>query len=353
MAECKCKESVLVESQKGVFVFSFPDEYLKTTLLEALQKGDFKSEEMSGVLMVEAECAKDDLHKIVKDANLGSFEIENINLAFVGSKSEVDFSILSKTRSLKTWLSRFDSEDIAQIIEDKALTTYFQPIVDVKSKSIYGYEALSRGVDSKGGIIPPNIIFGKAREGDYMFQLDRLAREISLKTAAVKNIHGYVFINFIPTSIYNPKNCLQNTLAWAKQLEMDFSKIVFEVVETEKVEDIEHLKTILEFYKENGFKVALDDVGSGYSNLNMLAHLNPDIIKIDRELIQDIDKNELKQSIFFALKHICDKNGIIKLAEGVESKEEVEFLKPHVDLMQGYYFAKPASEVVRDLRIEI
>lgn len=351
--DCRCKESTVVDSGSGVFVFSFPDEYLKTNLQEALKHQNLNGEDMNGVLVVEVECAREDLEALVEAASLNSFEIENINVAFVKSKDDVNFSILAKTRSLKTWLSRFDSEDIAQIIEDKSLTTYFQPIIDVKNRSIYGYEALSRGVDSRGGIIPPNVIFEKARRSDYMFQLDRLAREISLKTAAVKNVGGFVFINFIPTSIYNPKNCLQNTLNWAKQLEMDFSKIVFEVVETEKVEDINHLKSILEFYKANGFKVALDDVGSGYSNLNMLATLEPDIIKIDRELIDGIDKSQMKQSIFFALNDICEKGNITKLAEGVETKEEVDFVKPYVDLIQGYYFAKPASEPVRDIRIEM
>jgi EAL domain-containing protein (putative c-di-GMP-specific phosphodiesterase class I) len=293
------------------------------------------------------------LRQLIETADLNDFEIGNINMAYVSEDGKLDFSILSKTKSLQTWLAKLDSQDIAALIDHKSLTTYFQPIIDTKAGSIYGYESLCRGVDDAGNIIPPNIIFDKAKKSDFLFGLDRAAREISLKTAAVKNVEGYVFINFIPTSIYNPENCLKNTLHWAKQLELDFSKIVFEVVETEKVDDLTHLKSILDFYKKNGFRVALDDVGSGYSNLSALVELKPDIVKIDRGLIQDIDTDPMKQSIFFAIKDICEKNDITKLAEGVETRAEVAYLKDHVDLMQGYYFAKPSSEVIRKLEINL
>ncbi|MGM0623869.1 MAG: EAL domain-containing protein [Campylobacterota bacterium] len=351
--QCKCKQKLVTEFGAGVMVFSFPDEYLKTALIEILKQSGVGFDEEHGLLIVQTKEFEKDLQQLVSDAKLNDFEISNINLAFIDSVEKLDFSILSKTKSVQTWLNMVDSQEIAKIIDNKSLTTYFQPIIDVRESQIYGYEALSRGVDDTGKIIPPNIIFSKAKKSDYLFGLDRAAREISLKTAAVKNVSGYVFINFIPTSIYNPENCLKNTLSWAKQLELDFSKIVFEVVETEKVDDLSHLKSILDFYKKNGFKVALDDVGAGYSNLSTLVELKPDIVKIDRALIQDIEQDSMKQSIFFAIKDICDKNGITKLAEGVETKGEVQFLKEHVDLMQGYYFAKPSSEVVRSLNIDL
>ena len=82
-----------------------------------------------------------------------------------------------------------------------------------------------------------------------LFYLDRACREISLKTAAVKNIHAKVFINFIPTAIYDPEHCLQSTVKWANQLEFDPKNVIFEVTESEYVEDLEHLSKILQFYK--------------------------------------------------------------------------------------------------------
>ena len=133
-----------------------------------------------------------------------------------------------------------------------------------------------------GTLMYPDVLFTKSKRNDHNFKLDRLCRESALKTAATKKIAQKVFINFIPTSIYDPKFCLKSTEKWAKQLEFDPSQIVFEVVETEKVSDQNHLKKILEYYREKGFQIALDDVGEGYSSLNMLIELEPDIIKVDR-----------------------------------------------------------------------
>lgn len=109
-----------------------------------------------------------------------------------------------------------------------------------------------------------------------------------------------------------------------------------------------HLKQILNHYREQGFKIALDDVGEGYSSLNMIIDIKPDIIKVDRNIIDGIDTNELKQSVYKALKSICIDNNIQILAEGVETQEELSMVKKlGVDFAQGYYFAKPYSEPIR------
>lgn len=94
-----------------------------------------------------------------------------------------------------------------------------------------------------------------------------------------------VFINFIPTSIYSPQFCLKSTIQLAHELHIDPAQLVFEVVETEKVDDIEHLKTILAYYRDRGFEYALDDVGEGYSTLEMLAELKPKYMKLDMKYV--------------------------------------------------------------------
>lgn len=183
-----------------------------------------------------------------------------------------------------------------------------------------------------------------------LFYLDRACRETSLKTAAVKNIKNKVFINFIPTAIYDPEHCLQSTVKWAKQLEIDPKNIIFEVIETEHVEDVEHLSKILTFYKSQGYMVALDDVGSGYSSLNMIARLKPDIVKIDREIIDGIDTNPANQSVFKAIISLAKESGIIVLAEGAERAEEVAYCAANgANLAQGYYFGRPNAEPIRRL----
>ena len=115
-----------------------------------------------------------------------------------------------------------------------------------------------------------------------------------------------------------------------------------------QLQDKEHLKTILNFYRNKGFLIALDDVGEGYSSLNMIIDIKPDIIKVDRNIIENIDTDTMKQSIYKALRTICVDNNIKILAEGVETPYELEKIKEiGVDYAQGYYFAKPSSEIIR------
>ena len=123
--------------------------------------------------------------------------------------------------------------------------------------------------------------------------------------------------------------------------------IVFEVVETEKVTDTQHLIKILRFYKEKGFRTALDDMGNGYSSLSLFVTLHPDIVKIDMDLIRDVHKNEVKQTVVKALIAMAKEVGTSILAEGVETAEEFSWLQEKgIDFVQGYYFSKPSAEPV-------
>lgn len=217
----------------------------------------------------------------------------------------------------------------------------------MKTNTIYGYEALVRGVKEDGELMYPDELFSKSKRNDLTFKLDKLCRESALKTAATKKIKQKVFINFISTAIYDPAFCLASTQKWVNQLDFDPSQIVFEVVETEWVKDQKHLKSILEFYRAKGYKIALDDLGEGYSSLNMLIELQPDIIKVDRNIIDGIDTNELKQSVYRALYNIAREHNIEVLAEGVETAAELEMVKSiGVDYVQGYYYAKPSAEPI-------
>lgn len=102
-----------------------------------------------------------------------------------------------------------------------------------------------------------------------------------------------------------------------------------------------------------GFQVALDDLGSGYSSLNLLASLKPNIVKIDIELVRDIDKDIAKKAIVSSLVGICKEIGSLSLAEGIETRSEMEMLKSiGVDLMQGYLFGKPSPEPLEEITLK-
>lgn len=286
--------------------------------------------------------------------DIAEVEADGFNLLFLEQGQQLDFAAFSRTKTLKKWIFLLNNREFLDIFENNTITTYFQPIVALPTLEIVAYECLSRGVKPDGSLMPPGLMFKLAAENDLLFFLDRLCRENALKTAAIKKITADVFINFIPTSIYVPETCLESTIHWAKQLEHEPSRIVFEVVETHQVEDLQHLRRILDFYRGNGFRTALDDIGSGHTNLSTLAALGADVIKVDMEIIRGIERDSVKQSIFGALVSIAQENGIKVLAEGVETREELAYVKQHgAELVQGYLFAKPSAEPVRRLEFGV
>lgn len=255
--------------------------------------------------------------------------------------SSIRFRVDSgKWRPIKEVEELINSQWIDKVISEQQVTCHFQPIVDVEEK-IYGYEVLSRFFDEAGKPIPPLEAYKAAKSRDRMYSLDRVCRLNAVKQASFLN--KKVFINFVPTSIYSPEHCLRSTVQLAQQLGIDPSYFVFEVVETEQVEDLEHLKRILKYYKEKGFEYALDDVGEGFSSIDVLKELTPNYMKLDMKYVQGVSKDKRKQD---AAAHFLDaaiQVGAIPLAEGIEEIEDFIWLKNcGYQLFQGYLFGRPS-----------
>lgn len=157
------------------------------------------------------------------------------------------------------------------------------------------------------------------------------------------------FINFIPTSIYSPEFCLKSTVQLANRLGVDPDQLVFEVVETDKVDDTEHLKTILAYYREKGFRYALDDVGAGFSTAELLSELRPHYMKLDMKYVQGVSKDPGKQKTAEALLEQALRLKSVPLAEGIETRVDFEWLRDRgYQLFQGYLFGKPAPFEEKD-----
>lgn len=347
----RCERLPHVPEEPKQVLLIFPVEAVKEKVKELLRSRGQEFQESSDLIGVVTDDFKEFLKELRGADVLSSVELQDISCIALDVDAPLNVSDFRYVKSLATWFSLLDAEDFLELLSEGRLTMYFQPIVDAKSLSVVGFEMLARGVNRDGSVVPPNVLFETARKTDTLFYLDRACRETAVKLAAVKRLDGYlIFVNFTPTSIYDPQFCLKSTLEWAQQLNYDPSRLVFEVVESEKVEDVKHLSNVLNFYKSNGFKVALDDVGTGYSTLSVLIDLKPDIIKIDRELISEIDKNNVKQAVFDALVEVAKRTGIQTLAEGVETREEFEWIRDKVDLAQGFLFGKPSPEPVRTVR---
>ncbi|XAW88707.1 EAL domain-containing protein [Vibrio sp. CDRSL-10 TSBA] len=221
----------------------------------------------------------------------------------------------------------------------------FQPIIDCTSKTVFGYEALVRGLENQSAY---SIISQVNDDNRYLF--DQLCRVKAIALAAKLKIDCMLSINFLPNAIYNPQRCIRTTLDTAKTHQFPIQNILFEFTEGEKVQDSNHIRAIVEYYQAMGFKTAIDDFGAGYSGLNLLADFQTDIVKLDMALIRNIDTDTGRQTIVTHTLNMLRELGVRALAEGIESEEEYRWLKAAgVELMQGYYFAKPGFESLPEI----
>ena len=247
-------------------------------------------------------------------------------------------------------MSALDSSRLAPLLRDGRIETWFQPVFWTGTLELWGYECLMRGRTAQGELIGAPTLLEWARQEHLAFMLDRATREAHLRAAGAADVPAGVhfLVNFLPTAIYRPEFCLATTVRAARESGLDPDRVVFEVVETERLADRDHLRSILAFYRETGFKVALDDVGSGWSGLSLLGDLNPDLIKIDRDLVSKAAESAFHREICAALVRLGKDAGELVLAEGVETEEEWRTLEAlGVNLFQGYLFGKPAPEPAR------
>lgn len=221
----------------------------------------------------------------------------------------------------------------------------FQPIVDLRTRGVFAHEALVRGPAGEGA----GSVLAQVTDANR-YRFDQACRVKAIKAAAELDIEECVSINFLPNAIYKPELCIRTTLAAARTHGFPVERIIFEVTEGERVEDGPWFAQILREYKRFGFKTAIDDFGAGYAGLKLLADFQPDLIKIDMDLIRHIDQQPAKQAIVRHLVRLCEEMRIDVIAEGIETPAERDFLRDAgIHLMQGYLFAKPAFMAVAPL----
>ncbi|MDF2650362.1 MAG: diguanylate phosphodiesterase [Paenibacillus sp.] len=250
---------------------------------------------------------------------------------------------------LESFAARVKHYDLVRIISDNRFGSHMQPIVDINSMQIVAYEFLLRPAEGQTPFHPYQLFEVAQQCGLHSF-LDRSARISAIQTSALHLKKGIKrFINFLPSSIYNPNYCLSHTFEAIDRYHQDPHDFVFEVVETEKISEVAHLKNIFKVYKEHGIQVALDDVGAGYSTLEVLAELKPDYVKIDRDLVSYCDQDDKKKRLISDIITCAHSFGATVLAEGMERKEELAFCQSQqVTLAQGYLFGKPSSSPLPD-----
>lgn len=218
----------------------------------------------------------------------------------------------------------------------------FQPIVDADAREVFAYEALVRGANGESA----GAVLARVDE-TRMYRFDQTCRVRAIETAARLGMQARLSINFIPNAVYHPATCIRLTLEAANRFGFDPEKLIFEATESERVQDSQHVVGIIRDYQQRGFLTAIDDFGSGYAGLSLLAEFQPDIVKLDMGLIRHIDRDRARQAIVAGIVSTCAALGCRVLAEGVETGAEYRHLRGlGIGLFQGYLFAKPELEAL-------
>lgn len=239
-------------------------------------------------------------------------------------------------------VARLRHRELATLLADPSrFYARFQPIVTLSDGATVAFESLLRAHGTDGGEVGALDLFPPAAATGTTHILDRIGRETAIRDAAEDLGGRELFINFVPTSIYRPELCLATTVAAAERHGVPLDRLVFEVTETEQVQQTSHLLHIVRYYREQGAKVALDDVGSGYASIELVQALEPDVIKIDRSIIARLPSPGAV-AVVTALVTIGGEFGGRVLAEGVETSQEAAVARDlGVDLAQGWFFGRP------------
>jgi len=234
--------------------------------------------------------------------------------------------------------------ELKEIIAEERVVAQFQSILSARNHSIIGFEGLIRGKTRDGDLISPVLLFDAARDYNLSLEFDRLCREKVL--AAFKNIYhdqknSLLFLNletsFLSSAIVGSGYLLDQVT----KHKIPPANVVIEIVES-KTTDTAALIRFVNTYRECGLNIALDDVGTGYSNFDRIFLFRPNIIKIDRSIIKGMASNYFKQEIFKSLSNLCQSIGCLTLSEGVETQEEVICsIEYGADLLQGHFFSLP------------
>jgi EAL domain-containing protein (putative c-di-GMP-specific phosphodiesterase class I) len=228
----------------------------------------------------------------------------------------------------------FDASGVA------GLSYAFQPIVDIASRLPYAYEALLRGARNE----PAGVILG-ALDETSIETIDKLARPRAIALAARLGMRTRLHLNFQPRSLAASNAVIDQTLAVAHRHGFDNERVVLEVTETQVIDDQRRFADAINEFRAEGVMVAIDDFGAGYSGLNLLANFQPDLVKLDMELVRGIAHHGPRQAIVRAIRQACNDLGIDVIAEGVETLEEFHWFEDEgLTLFQGYLFARPGFE---------
>ncbi|EAR62968.1 GGDEF domain-containing protein [Neptuniibacter caesariensis] len=233
---------------------------------------------------------------------------------------------------------------LLEILETESLFPHFQPIVDMKKNEVIGHEALIRG--PAGSVMAsPGALFQTAIENNLLHTLELLCRRFAIEKFAELKPGGKLFLNISASLLGTPEHTEGFTSELLQELGISIQDIVIELSEQHPFDQHGLTNSAVQYYRNMGFQVAVDDLGTGYSGLKLWSELNPEYVKIDRHFVSRIDTDAVKREFVRSICNISSAMGCKVIAEGIERREEVQTLMElGISIGQGFYLGYPSPE---------
>ncbi len=241
----------------------------------------------------------------------------------------------------RRFAARESKQQISELILDHGIYSVYEPIVDVSTRTVFAYEALARGPQGTP-FHSPAALFGAAAKHDLVFELDCVCRMSGLRGAIDFPEDTKLFLNVLPTSIHDPNFRTDRLIQTLAECQLRPTDVVFEISEQESIRDLAAFRDLRDEYRALGFQFALDDTGAGYAGLEEIVELQPEFIKMDRNMVSGIDEDPARQEVLTALLTVAEKMGSKVIGEGLDRLEELEMLgQLGIHFGQGWLFGHP------------
>jgi EAL domain-containing protein (putative c-di-GMP-specific phosphodiesterase class I)/GGDEF domain-containing protein len=240
-------------------------------------------------------------------------------------------------------------DEVRRIIRDRSVRTLFQPIVRLPERSILGFEALSRGPEGSYLESAENL-FGFTERAGMLGEVELLCVERALTNAVRLPEEKILFLNVSMLGLELIESSGSGLAGRLSDVGRSPTECVLEITERTYAESASRLRERVAELRSHGFRIAIDDMGTGYSALHVLAELQPDFIKLDKMLVRDLPDEPIKRNLVSAITRFARDSQSLVIAEGVETEDEVEVLSElGIELQQGFFFGYPVAveEVVK------
>ncbi len=231
--------------------------------------------------------------------------------------------------------------ELHNLLKNEQVTSLFQPIVQIKSQQVFGYESLSRG-PSDSPLHAAPILFDTAERCELTEKLEALCLKVAAKNWQLHALDCYLFVNMSPSMLISTRFRRARLMSLIKKYQLNPQKIVIEISERFPAFQLLELNNAIAWLKKQGFLIAIDDLGTGYSGLKLWSDLQPDLVKIDRHFIRDIQDDLIKLEFVRSLVSLSKRLGCQLIAEGVENQAELNVvMELGIDLIQGFIVGRP------------